>query len=286
MTIEVQEDNTTQDVVPRSTENDAENFDFFGELESQVNGGIVDNLDTSDTQRATPQQADSVDSVKEDSTVDVDNLQKRYSDSSREAKRLNQRLKEVEPYMPILDAMREDPSLVEHVRGYYEGGGQAPASMKEQLQLGEDFIFDADEALSQPDSDSGRLFNATVDGMVQRRLQQAVQAQRAESEKASRNTAFKQKHNMSEEEWNELVTFALSNELSLDDIYYLKNRRKREENIAKAASADVQNQMKKAQQKPPSLASAGNVAGDDASREDMLFDAIMGIDKQIDNAFG
>jgi hypothetical protein len=158
--------------------------------------------------------------------------------------------------------------------------------MKEQLKLGEDFTFDADEALSNPDSDSGKLFNATVDGMVQRRLQQVIQAQNVQSEKDSRDRSFKEKHNMNNDEWREFVDYAQANELSLEDIYFLKNRDKREQNIAKAASAEVQNQMRKAQQKPPSMASAGNVAGDNASPDDTLFDAIMGIDKQLDNAFG
>jgi hypothetical protein len=282
----VLEDNAAIGAAPESTSNDAESFDFFGELESQVNGGIMENIGVSEEQQVTLPQADSVNDKQETPNADNENLQKRYSDSSREAKRLNTRLKEVEPYMPILDAMREDPRLVSHVRGYYEGGGQAPTSMKEQLKLGEDFTFDADEALSNPDSDSGKLFNATVDGMVQRRLQQVIQAQNVQSEKDSRDRSFKEKHNMNNDEWREFVDYAQANELSLEDIYFLKNRDKREQNIAKAASAEVQNQMRKAQQKPPSMASAGNVAGDNASPDDTLFDAIMGIDKQLDNAFG
>ena len=79
--------------------------DFFAELDSSVNGGIIDSeysqstsQDLSDNTPASPsgvqQQSD-------------DALQKRYSDSSREAKRLNGKLNELEPYMPILDAMRE-----------------------------------------------------------------------------------------------------------------------------------------------------------------------------------
>jgi len=255
--------------------------DFFSELESQVNGGIIDNEGSS--KKATQQKAAP---VKKEPSADIENLQKRYSDSSKEAKRLNSQLQELEPYMPILNAMKEDPQLISHVKDYFEGGGQAPKSMKEQLGLDEDFVYDADEAFRQPDSDSGKLFQASVDGLVQRRLNKALQTQRAETEKQSKENAFRQKHNMTEEEWSDFVEYAKSKSLSFEDIYYLKNKGAREQNIASRASADVTKQMQQAQQKPPSLASAGNVVGDDVSQEDKLFDAILGIDKQLDNGFG
>ena len=38
-----------------------------------------------------------------------------------------------------------------------------------------DFMFDADDAFSNPDSDSARVLGATVDGIVQKRLGQALQ---------------------------------------------------------------------------------------------------------------
>ena len=91
--------------------------DFFAELDSSVNGGIIDSeysqstsQDLSDNTPASPS------GVQEQGD---DALQKRYSDSSREAKRLNGKLNELEPYMPILDAMRVDPNLIQHVRIYF-----------------------------------------------------------------------------------------------------------------------------------------------------------------------
>ena len=163
------ESTNVQDAVMNSSN------DFFESLDREVNGGILDE----------PTQSTSVSSDNTQSSPNVevqpqdDNevLQKRYSDSSREAKRLNGKLKEIEPYMPILDAMREDPNLISHVRNYFEGGGQAPQSMNQQLNLDEDFVFDPDEAFQKPDSDSAKVMGATIDGIVQRRLNNVLKNQ-------------------------------------------------------------------------------------------------------------
>jgi len=158
--------------------------DFFAELDSSVNGGIIDSeysqstsQDLSDNTPASPS------GVQEQSG---DALQKRYSDSSREAKRLNGKLNELEPYMPILDAMREDPNLIQHVRNYFEGGGQAPESMSQNMELPEDFQFDPDDAFSDPKSDSAKVFGATVDGIVQRRLNNELGKQKTENQRLAR----------------------------------------------------------------------------------------------------
>ena len=148
--------------------NDLESGDFFESLDNSVNGGILD----SEYSQSTSQNLDDNTSASPSGVPEQseDALQKRYSDSSREAKRLNGKLTEIEPYMPILDAMREDPNLITHVKNYFEGGGQAPESMAENMELPEDFSFDPDDAFSDPKSDSAKVFGATVDGIVQRRL--------------------------------------------------------------------------------------------------------------------
>ena len=255
--------------------------DFFDALDQTVNGQITEELTqpTSDTGDNTPESPSEV--QQQDGEV----LQKRYSDSSREAQRLNGKLKEIEPYMPILDAMREDPNLIQHVRNYFEGGGQAPQTMTEKLELPEDFVFDADDAFSKNDSDSAKVLGATVDGIVQRRLGQALQGQKADNQKLAKETAFRQKHEMSDEEWKTFVEFAKSKSLELEDIYYLKNRQNREANIADSTREQIADQMRKTQEQPASLASAGSVALEQ-SPEDSVFDAIKGLDSELESAFG
>ena len=278
--------NASIEEVPQSnTENDT--AEFFGALDQSLNSGILDDNETSQATSVSagnniPRQSPNNEVQQEES---VETLKKRYSDSSKEGKRLNERLTELEPYVPILDAMRDDPNLIQHVRGYFEGGGQAPTSMKERLKLDEDIINDPDEAIANPNSESAQVLNATIDGVVQKRLSQAARVQQAENQQLNEAAMMKEKHSMNEEEWNEYISFAKDHKLTHDDIYYLKNREGRDRKIAENASQDVMKQMKNTQGRPSSLAATGS-AKVETNQENQLFDAILGIDKQLDNAFG
>ena len=279
----VQDLNAINSIDSGDTSDSMDSGDFFAELDNSVNGGIIDSEYSQSTSQDlgdnTPASPSGVQQQGDDA------LQKRYSDSSREAKRLNGKLNELEPYMPILDAMREDPNLIQHVRNYFEGGGQAPESMSQNMELPEDFQFDPDEAFSDPKSDSAKVFGATVDGIVQRRLNNELGKQRTENQRLARETAFRQKVDMTDNEWSTFVDFAKNKSLELDDIYYLMKRKERESNIADNARQQVATQMKKTQEQPRSLATAGSAAVE-TSQDDQVFDALLGIDQKLDNAFG
>ena len=256
--------------------------DFFESLDREVNGGILDEQQQpTSVQSGNTQSSPNVEVQPQD---DNEVLQKRYSDSSREAKRLNGKLKEIEPYMPILDAMREDPNLISHVRNYFEGGGQAPQSMNQQLNLDEDFVFDPDEAFQKPDSDSAKVMGATIDGIVQRRLNNTLQAQKSENAKMAKETQFKQKMNMSDEEWSTFTDFAKSKSLELEDIYYLMNRKNRDSQIADSTRQEIQNKMREVQSQPGTLATQGSVPVE-KNADDNVFDAILGTDSELEKAF-
>ena len=279
----VQDLNAINSIDSGDTSDSMDSNDFFAELDNSVNGGIIDSEYSQSTSQDlgdnTPASPSGVQQQSDDA------LQKRYSDSSREAKRLNGKLNELEPYMPILDAMREDPNLIQHVRNYFEGGGQAPESMSQNMELPEDFQFDPDEAFSDPKSDSAKVFGATVDGIVQRRLNNELGKQQTENQRLARETAFRQKTDMTDSEWSTFVDFAKNKSLELDDIYYLMKRKERESNIADNARQQVATQMKKTQEQPRSLATAGS-ATVETSKDDQVFDSILGIDQKLDNAFG
>ena len=259
--------------------------DFFESLDNQVNGGILDEpSQPTSEQSVNTQTSPNVEVQNEVPNGNLDTLQKRYSDSSREAKRLNSKLKELEPYMPILDAMREDPNLISHVRNYFEGGGQAPETLNQQLNLDEDFVFDTDEAFSKPDSDSAKVLGATIDGVVQRRLSGVLQSQKQENAKMAKETQFKQKMDMSDEQWSQFTEFAKSKSLELEDIYYLMNRKNRDEQIADSARQEIHNKMREVQQQPTTIATQGSVAVEKSS-DDKVFDTILGSGSELEKAF-
>jgi len=259
--------------------------EFFSQLDKQVMGETLEQpLET----QAQPQQTTSPQENPEveqqaNPEMDVANLEKRYSDSSREAKRLNNQLQELEPYMPLLNAMKEDPNLITHVRGYFEGGGSAPKGIKEQLGLDEDFVFDYDDALSDPNSSSAKLFNATVDGVVQRRLEDFARKQSETSRRASEESTFKSKYNISDGDYSDLMDYAKKHTLTLEDVYYLKNRDNRDTQVAEGARQEVIQQMKNVRQMPTSVASAGNTQREEKSVDDAVFDKLLsqgtGLDK-------
>ena len=273
------ESNSVQDAVMGMSSND-----FFESLDNQVNGGILEPSQPTLEQSGNTQTSPNVEVQNEVPDNDLDTLQKRYSDSSREAKRLNSKLKEIEPYMPILDAMREDPNLISHVRNYFEGGGQAPETLNQQLNLDEDFVFDAEEAFSKPDSDSAKVLGATIDGVVQNRLSNVLKSQKVENAKMAKEAQFKQKMNMSEDEWRNFTEFAKSKSLELEDIYYLMNRKNRDVQIADNARQEIHNKMREVQQQPTTLATQGSTSVEKSS-DDKVFDTILGSGSEIEKAF-
>ena len=277
--IEAPESTNVQDaVMGMSSEN------FFQELDNQVNGGILDEPSQPTSEQSGNTQTSPNVEVQNEVSNEVDTLQKRYSDSSREAKRLNGKLKELEPYMPILDAMREDPNLISHVRNYFEGGGQTPETLNQQLNLDEDFVFDAEEAFGKPDSDSAKVLGATIDGVVQRRLSNVLKSQRQENAKMAKEAQFKQKMNMSDEEWSKFTDFAKSKSLELEDIYYLMNRKNRDEQIADNARQEIHNKMREVQSQPSTLATQGSTQVE-KSHDDSVFDTILGSGSELEKAF-
>jgi|TARA_B100000315_G_scaffold243945_1_gene267908 hypothetical protein len=260
---------------------DEDSIEFFSALDAQVSGdGDIHEAQPQAEQTTSQQENPSEAPGLEDK---VKTLEKRYGDSSREGKRLNNRLQELEPYVPILEAMREDPNLITHVRNYFEGGGSAPNNMKEQMGLSEDFMMDVDDALSNPGSDSGKLFNATIDGIVQKRLRDFQSNQAQASSKLAEESNFKARHGMSDDDFGEMMTFAKDHTLSLDDIHYLKNREQHQKNVANSTREDMLNQMKNVSGRPSSVASAGSSPPPpDKSVDDVVFDKLMGAESVIE----
>tara|TARA_Y100001973_G_C5186082_1_gene327901 strand:+ start:467 stop:1321 length:855 start_codon:yes stop_codon:yes gene_type:complete len=266
--------------------------DFFERMEQAVNGGVADNQPQNEVTpevNSGPVKATHVEQPA-DTQENVD-WEKRYKDSSKEAQKLYGELKELKPFVPVLEAMKEDSGLVDHVRGYFESGGKPVKNIKEQLNLDENFIYNEQEAMENPDSDSAKVFEAHVNSMVNSKVEgilkdergKAVQVQKQIKAKQEAED-FKKKHNMSEEQYAELVAQAKQHTLTLDDIFYLLNKDKANTNIANSTKADMLKQMKNARD-IPTTASSTNSQGSGSTHQDDVFDAILGNDNIVDNLF-
>ena len=274
---------------------DSGSSEFFDQLESEVNSGIIDDTEvtqsqTSGSEQVTHTQPDNG-SKNVDQSVDSTDWKKRYEDSSREAVRLTEQYKTVEPFVPVLEAMKNDSGLVDHVRDYLVNGGKPAKSIQEQLNLDEDFVFDANDITDQ-DSDSAKLMNAHVDRMVQGRVNQMLQAEQAraqEIQQAKSRTveeqAFKERNSMTEEQFEAFKVKAQEHIMTLDDVNYLLNRDTNNTNVANSTKKDMLNQMKNVRNMPTSASGANN-QDPGRSESDDVFDAIKGLDDGVDNLFG
>tara|TARA_Y100001938_G_scaffold46605_1_gene64876 strand:+ start:835 stop:1758 length:924 start_codon:yes stop_codon:yes gene_type:complete len=271
--------------------------DFFNELENSVNGGIQDTevtqQDSSPDQVTYDNQQVGSNNVETTQTDNSTDWEKRYKDSSREAVKWREQYKQVEQFVPVLEAMKNDGGLVEHVREYLVNGGKPAQSIQQKLNLSEDFVFDQQEAMQDPESDSAKLMNAHVDGMVQNRVSQMLKAEQQRAmqvqqlrQRKQDEEAFKQKHNMSEEQFEQFKERAKKHTMSLDDINYLLNKDKTNANVANATKQDMLNQMKNVRNMPASASGANSQGGKDKSVDRDVFDSILGFDNSVDNLFG
>jgi isopentenyl phosphate kinase len=202
-------------------------------------------------------------------------------------------LNQLKPFIPVLEAMKRDSGLVDHVRDYLKGGGSPDKSIKEKLKLDEDFEYDPSEAMSDPESDSAKLQNAHIDQLVQSRVNgilgrekqnAAVQQKRFIQKK--QEVDFVKKHGMTPEEFGQFKSEAQKRSLNLDDIYYLLNKDRTATNVANNTKQDMLNQMKNVRTIPTSASDSNNQGTSEKSPDDKLFEGMLGLDSDVDNLFG
>ena len=274
------------------------NADFFDALETQVNGAIQDAPAEQAVQepvsdQVTPQVDSSSREVPQNSNwEDESNPYKvRYSDSTREAQRMKAENDKLKPYESLIGVLEQDAELVDIVRGYLDKGTKP--DMKQSLDLGDDFVFDMDEAISDPNSKSAQVFNTIVDKRADQKAGDRIAAERQKAQQAaqkrnmqSQTKQFVDANKMSKDEFSELSKWAQTHQLSWDDINYLKNRDKANAKIANNSKQQVLDQMKNVQSMPATASAAGGENPGDRDHNDSIFDLIQKADNNLDNVFG
>ena len=274
----------------------SEGNDFFEALENNVNGAIQDETQHSEVTppaNSGPEQATHVKSEEGSKNETQVDWEQRYKDSTREAQRLHNEMSELKPFIPVLDAMKNDSGLVDHVRNYLTGGGKPSATIQDELGLKEDFVFDAHEAMSDTTSDSAKLMNAHVNRMVNSRVTDMLSEERERASKTQADIVrqreevdFRGKHKMTDEEYNAFVNEAKQHVLTLEDIHYLLNKEKTAANTAKSTKEDMLSQMRTVRNIPTSASGANSQGSKEQSAEDNIFDSLKSVDGDLDNLFG
>ena len=272
--------------------------EFFNALDQQVNGQIIEDPEATQSQESSPEQVtyannDTGSNTAGEQSQDGTDWQKRYTDSSREAVRWRDKYKQVEQFVPVLEAMKKDSGLVDHVRNYLVEGGKPAKSIQDELKLDEDFVFDQHEAMTNPDSDSAKLMNAHVDSLVQQRVTQVAEAEKQRAiqyqqtqNKLTEMKAFKEKMKMNDEEFKSFQEAANNHRLTMDDIYHILNRDKAASNVASSTKKEMLDQMKNVRNMPTSASGANSQGGKEENPDRDVFNSILGFDSGTDNLFG
>ena len=266
---------------------------FFDQMDRQVNGAIIDDQPEQVTPEVKSGSPEVTHAEEQTGSVEQEvDWQKRYKDSSREAIKMKDSLNTLKPFVPLLNAMKNDSGLVTHIRDYLQGGGKPAKSIKEQLNLDEDFVFDQNEAMTDPDSDSAKVFNAHVNGAVQSRVGNILQGEKKKAQQVRQaidrkreEEDFKKRHNMGDEEFSGLMAQAKSHKMTMDDVYYILNKDKVAGNVARSTKQDMLDQMKSVRD-IPTTASGVNSPRTEKNPNDDVFDTILGQGQDLDDLFG
>ena len=269
---------------------EADSGDFFESLDREVNGMILDDDTVGQVEEQVTQQTPVDTSVEVKPDDHQHDWEKRYKDSSSEAQRLKTQLDGVSQYQPLIERLKEDTGMVDAIKNYVENGSQ-PVDVKQALNLPEDFVFDLDDAVANPGSLSAKALEYTISGVVDRRvntkLQQdnAIRNEETQKQQQLREAGeFKQRMNISDDEYSTMMDWAGRHKTSLEDIYYLKNRGQRDQKVAKGAKEDMLKQMKSVRDIPTSVSNQNTVKAD-VKHEDALFEALKTVDEGLEGLF-
>ena len=269
--------------------------DFFAAIENQVNSSVYDTAeDSSEVGPEKETQAEEGAQVGEMDWESENNpYKKRYGDSTKGAQELYKELNELKPFVPILNDMKLDNNLVQYVKDYLIKGGAPAKSIQQDLGVAEDFEFDANEAVTNKQSDSAKVLDAHVDAVVNKKIQGMVQSQienvkKAEVQESKKNQEleFKKKYNMSDEDFSKMVGKAKEHTMSLEDIHYLVNKEKIEANIANSTKEEMMKQMQNVKNIPQTIGSVKSLGTTSKSDDDKIFDSILSSEENLDSLFG
>ena len=274
--------------------------DFFNSLEDSVNGIVSDGEDQQQTTQVTQPDGGSeqvTHNTSQGSNVDWENennpYKKRYKDSSREAVKMNTAITQLKPFVPVLEAMKRDSGLVDHVRDYLKSGGAPNKTIQDQLNLSEDFIYDPQEAMTDPKSDSAKVQQAHIDTVVQERVNQVLAREKKGAAKMQQKFVLKKqaadfmkRHNMTPEQFGEFQKAASQKRMTLDDAYYILNKDRTAANVANNTKSDMLTQMKNVRNIPATASDSNNQGTSQQNPDDKLFDSMVGSDSDVDNLFG
>ena len=217
--------------------------------------------ETQETVEAVPEKT--VEPTVEELSKELETLKKRYSDSSKEGKRvgeLERQIADLEQKARVYDQIVSDPQLENMVINYWQKGKQPSVDLKEKLGLNEDFVFDPDD-MFKTGTDTNKVYLESVRVMANDIVDQKLadlQKRTVEENRKSQINRMKDEFvsKYGQDELSRLESFMNGKQLTLEDFRKLMTYDERDKIIAKSAATQQSEQIKKNQEKTPTLATA------------------------------
>jgi hypothetical protein len=181
------------------------------------------------------------------------------------------KLRELNPVLPMLEAMLGDETFLEMAESYFTDPQAQSEAMKKQLGIDDNFVFDLNQALSDPKSEDAKILNKLMQAKQPKQTQTKPQQDQSISD--ADKEAFMKKYNLSSEDYDEMMGRAQQHKITHDDIYFLMNKDKIIAEAKKEAQLGVKKQMQTAQRlKKP--VSAGEGTYQESAPEDSFMNAL------------
>ena len=98
--------------------------------------------------------------------------------------------------------------------------------------------------------------------------------------------AFKAKTGLSDDGFNDLMSWANEHKMSYEDLYFMKNRDKVSQNVSNSTRKDMMNQMQAVRSIPTSGADVNSAPAPKKDTNRSVLDALKELDSGVDNIFG
>lgn len=134
------------------------------------------------------------------------------------------KLRELNPVLPMLEAMLGDETFLQMAEDYFTDPSAQSEAFKKQLGINEDFVFDLNNALSDPKSDDAKVLNKLMQAKQPKSNQQKQPTSQVNND--AEKKAIMDKFSMSEDDYKDMMKKAEGYKISHEDIYYLINKDK------------------------------------------------------------
>lgn len=257
-----------------------ETDDYIFTSEGMVAKENLSNSGKDNSGNSEPKEGDEKILGKFDSYEDLKKSYKELESKIGEKDEAAEKLRELNPVLPMLEAMLGDETFLDMAEQYFTDPKAKSEAIKKQIGLDDNFQFDLDTALTDPKSQDAKVLNKLMSAKEPSKKQPPKQKKSQQNQKKIDEDAkeFMEKYNMKPEEYNEMMSKAENYKISHEDIYFLMNKDKVIQEQVKKANESKKNQMDTAKKYRKSPSGGGNKSK--RSAEDAFIDSL-GVGKGI-----